>query len=199
MDVIAKIDAQFRALETGDAGLATAAVAPDWTDHESHSDASLAHLRGPALLLAVGAWLRAGLSDLRFVDTVTVADDAHALTYTVLTGTHTGPLVVYRDGGPQRIHAATGRPVRVRQTHIATLRDGDVVTHDAVRDDLGMLGQLGFLPPPPAVALDDAALAVAQEVTEAMRRAAAAVPSSPVISSSPAIRSSPAVSSSPAG
>lgn len=172
MDVIAKIDAQFRALETGDPELAIAAVAPDWTDHESHSDASLAHLRGPALLLAVGAWLRAGLPDLRFVDAVTVADDDHALTYVVLTGTHTGPLVVYRDGRPQRIHAATGRPVRVRQTHIARLRDGEVVAHDAVRDDLAMLGQLGALPPPPTVALDDASLDAAQEVTEAMRRAA---------------------------
>lgn len=184
MDVIAKIDAQFRALETDDAELAIAAVAPDWTDHESHSDASLEHLRGPALLLAVGAWLRAGLPDLRFVDTITVADDSHALTYAVLTGTHTGPLVVYRDGRPQRIYPATGRPVRVRQTHIATLRDGDVVSHDAVRDDLGMLGQLGVLPPPPAVALDEAALAVAGEVTEAMRRAAATVGSA--TSSSPA-------------
>ena len=44
---------------------------------------------------------------------------------------------------------ATSDPFAARQTHWITLSDGAVSEHDAVRDDLGMAKQLGWLPPSP--------------------------------------------------
>jgi len=37
--------------------------------------------------------------------------------------------------------------------HLLDLRDGKVVRHEALRDDVTMLGQLGVFPPSPAVAM----------------------------------------------
>ena len=183
MDVIAKIDAEFRAIETGDAALAAAAVAPDWIDHELHTEASLSSVRGPAALLVVSAWMRSAMPNLRFADAITVADDNHALTYVVLTGQHTGPFVVYRNGRAVRVIPPTGRRIEVRHAHVHELRDGEVVSHRAVRDDLAMLGQLGVLPPTPAGLargigwkISGRARTAVQEVTEAMRAAAATAP-----------------------
>ncbi len=45
----------------------------------------------------------------------------------------------------------TGRSFAVRQCHVFRFRDGLCAEHIAVRDDLGMMTQLGHLPPGPAV------------------------------------------------
>ncbi|MEP6955852.1 MAG: hypothetical protein ABI883_03440 [Chthoniobacterales bacterium] len=39
------------------------------------------------------------------------------------------------------------------QTHWFRVRDGAIVEHDAVRDDLGMAKQLGWIPPRPVYLL----------------------------------------------
>lgn len=179
MDVLTAVRTQFRALESGDPALAHAAVAPDWIDHEASFETGLADLRGPACLLAVGAWLRAGLPDLRFEERATVADDEHVLSYCVLTGRHDGPFVRYRDGRVVQVIPPTGRRIAVKQTHVYGLRDGRVVSHAAVRDDLGMFVQLGLMPPSPAALgrslgwrLSGRAKRAAREVGAAVRRAA---------------------------
>jgi predicted ester cyclase len=46
--------------------------------------------------------------------------------------------------------APTGRPVRVLQFHSFRIRDAQICEHAAVRDDLGMLLQLGLLKRPGA-------------------------------------------------
>lgn len=150
MDVISKVRALFTALETGDAELARAAVSPDWVDHEAHFEQGLGALRGPASLLATGVWLRWGVPDLRFVEQATVADERHVLSYDLFTGTHTGPFISFRGGRVSRVIPPTGRRLEVRQTHVHEVRDGEVVGHVAIRDDLGMLTQLGVLPPTPS-------------------------------------------------
>ena len=43
--------------------------------------------------------------------------------------------------------AATGKPVVMRSIHIYHLRDGLVVSHAAVRDDLETMTQIGLWPP----------------------------------------------------
>ncbi len=48
---------------------------------------------------------------------------------------------------------ATGRRFTVRQFHLFRLADGRLAEHIAVRDDLGMMTQLGFIPPRPGTAL----------------------------------------------
>jgi hypothetical protein len=54
---------------------------------------------------------------------------------------------------------------------VLAVRDGKVVGHEAVRDDMTMLGQLGVFPPTPAMA----ARLAAWKLTGRDRRAAAAV------------------------
>jgi predicted ester cyclase len=54
-----------------------------------------------------------------------------------MMGKHTGPF-----NGIE----ATGRRINHKQVHIFTVADGQVVHHRAVRDDLGLLLQLGWHP-----------------------------------------------------
>jgi predicted ester cyclase len=44
--------------------------------------------------------------------------------------------------------APTRKAVRVLQFHSFLVRDGQILEHEAVRDDLSMLLQLGLLRPP---------------------------------------------------
>ena len=56
-----------------------------------------------------------------------------------LSGTHRGELL----GMPP-----TGRAFSVQHMHMLRMRDGRSCEHWAVRDDLGMLQQLGIIPAP---------------------------------------------------
>ena len=88
-----------------------------------------------------------------------------------MQGRHTGPFVLFRDGKLERVMPPTGREIDYEHMHLLTVRDGKVVLHEAVRDDMTMLGQLGAFPPTPALA----ARLVGWKITGRDRRAAAAV------------------------
>ena len=65
----------------------------------------------------------------------------------IMTGTHLGqPLPLPAAfGGMLAGVAPTGRKVEVLQFHSFRVRDGQISEHSAVRDDLGMLKQLGLI------------------------------------------------------
>ena len=44
--------------------------------------------------------------------------------------------------------APTGKAVKVLQFHSFRIRDGLIIEHSAVRDDMGMIQQLGLVTPP---------------------------------------------------
>jgi predicted ester cyclase len=92
---------------------------------------------GPAGFLATGAWLRDAFSDLRFELRETAADGPTVMAASVMTGRHTGTF----QGIP-----ATGRTFRQQQVHIFTVSGNLITAHRAVRDDLGLLLQLGRRP-----------------------------------------------------
>jgi hypothetical protein len=69
-----------------------------------------------------------------------------------MQGRHTGPFVLFRDGKLDKSVPPTGREIDYEQIHVLTVRDGKVVKHEAMRDDLTMLSQLGVFPPAPAIA-----------------------------------------------
>jgi hypothetical protein len=69
-----------------------------------------------------------------------------------MSGRQTGPFVVFPPGAKPVVFAPTGLPFSVRQVHVFRHRDGQHGEHIAVRDDLGMMTQLGHLPPSPAAA-----------------------------------------------
>ena len=93
---------------------------------------------GPDGLRQALALLRAAFPDGRYVIEDLIGEDDRLAARLVFRGTHQGP---YR-GIP-----ATGRRVAQAQVHVLRLAGGQVVEHWAVRDDLGLLHQLGVAPP----------------------------------------------------
>ena len=70
-----------------------------------------------------------------------VIDDHMTAAYVTMSGTHEGGLP---PGLP-----ATHKPFAVKHVHLIRFaQDGRAVEHSAVRDDLGMVMQLGLLPSP---------------------------------------------------
>jgi predicted ester cyclase len=64
----------------------------------------------------------------------------------VMTGIHRGqPLLPEVFGGMLKGVAPTGKSVRVLQFHSFRIAGGEITEHAAVRDDLGMLQQLGII------------------------------------------------------
>jgi predicted ester cyclase len=129
----------FRLIENGDVELAEQIIATGFVNEEAEDDPDDAErqLHGPAGFLATSRWLRDAFSDLRFELQETVAEADTVMAAAVMTGRHTGPFNGI---------APTGRPIAHKQVHIFTIADGQISRHRAVRDDLGLLLQLGWRP-----------------------------------------------------
>ena len=82
--------------------------------------------------------LREAIPDLHMEVHEALAEGDLVAYRATLTGTQTGPL----QGIPP-----TGRPFSAQQMHFLRMRDGKASEHWACRDDLGMLMQLGIIPP----------------------------------------------------
>jgi steroid delta-isomerase-like uncharacterized protein len=122
-----------RLMNEGQLDLADELVSPDFLNHDAPPDAP----RGPAGLRFMVTMLRTAFPDLHVDVLQTIAEDDTVVVRTTLRGTHTGPFL----GIPP-----TGRPFVQDQIHILRFKDGKAVEHHEVRDDLGMLQQLGVLP-----------------------------------------------------
>ena len=129
----------FRLIENGDVELAEQIIATGFVNEEAEDDPDdvARQLHGPAGFLATSRWLRNAFSDLRFELQETVAEGDTVMAAAVMTGRHTGPFNGI---------VPTGRRIAHRQVHIFTIADGQISRHRAVRDDLGLLLQLGWRP-----------------------------------------------------
>lgn len=145
--------ALFRILETGDPRLAVEAVAADNVNRESAVAPPACAIPGPAGTLASGAWMRSAFSDLRFPILGFAEGDGQVWVRLRMQGRHTGPFVRFRDGKLDQAIPPTGREIDFEQVHMVQIRNGQVGGHEAVRDDMTMLAQLGVFPPSPAVAV----------------------------------------------
>ncbi|MEQ8146170.1 ester cyclase [Streptomyces sp. OP7] len=143
----------FRVLETGDAALAADVVHDRFSNREADVAPAACSLRGPAGVLASSAWLRGAFDGLRFPIDDIGHDGGRVWVRLRMQGRHTGPFVRFRDGALDQVVPPTGRDVDFEQIHVLDLRDGLVLRHEAVRDDVTMLQQLGVFPPTPGVAL----------------------------------------------
>jgi predicted ester cyclase len=157
----------FRVLETGDPALAAEVVHEDFHNREAAVSPTACALPGPAGVLASGAWMRFAFSDLTFPVLGIARDDEQVWVRLRMQGRHTGPFVRFRDGALDQAIPPTGRDIDFEQIHVLELRDGKVVGHEAVRDDMTMLGQLGVFPPAPATALRMVAWRVTGRATRA--------------------------------
>lgn len=126
-------------------------VHPDAVNHEASTEPPATRGRGPEAFFATGEWLRDAFSDLTWHTAESVVGDDLVVTYGFMSGTHTGPFVVWTDDGDvERVFVPTGQSFTVRQAHFQRIEDGLVAEHWAVRDDQGMAMQAGWLPPTPA-------------------------------------------------
>ena len=85
----------------------------------------------------MAAMLRTAFPDIRYTTEEVIGEGDTVVARTTLRGTHTGPFLGL---------APTGRRVEQAQIHILRFAGGKAVEHRAVRDDLGLLRQLGAIP-----------------------------------------------------
>ncbi|MEV6024602.1 ester cyclase [Streptomyces sp. NPDC052036] len=97
--------------------------------------------------------MRSAFSDLRLPVLGVAGNDDQVWVRLRMQGRHTGPFVRFRDGRLDQAIPPTGREIDVEQVHLLDVREGKVVRHEAIRDDITMLGQLGVFPPAPATAV----------------------------------------------
>lgn len=110
-----------------------------------------ARQRGPEGLKATIRWLHRAFTDMRFeFHEVLVAGDRAVARVTLHARQH-GPFVVHDspDGRVTDAFPSNGRTFAAPQTHWFRITGGAIAEHDAVRDDLGMAKQLGWIPPTP--------------------------------------------------
>lgn len=96
--------------------------------------------------------MRSAFSDLRFPILGVARNDQQIWVRLRMQGRHTGPFVRFKDEALDQAIPPTGRAIDFEQIHVLDLCDGKVIRHEAVRDDITMLGQLGVFPrprPPP--------------------------------------------------
>jgi predicted ester cyclase len=128
-----------RLLAGGETELAEQLVHPDFVNNEADPE----RRNGPSGAAATSEWLRSCFGNLRYDIHRVFVDGDMAAAYVTMHGTHEGGLP---PGVP-----ATHKPFAVKHVHLFRFADdGRVVEHSAVRDDLGMVMQLGLLPPPAA-------------------------------------------------
>ncbi len=108
-------------------------IAPECINHEVPPGMNN---RGPESIHQVVMMLRSAFPDLHFTIEELVAEGDTVAARVTLSGTHLGPFMGM---------APTGRSVRQAQMHFVRFRDGKGIEHRAVRDDLGMMQQLGVI------------------------------------------------------
>jgi predicted ester cyclase len=119
--------------EGGNVDLADELVHPAFADHEpAHPD----HPRGPQAVKETVRGLRATFADLRFEVEDEVAEGDMVVQRATMSGRHTGVLMG---------REPTDREFAVRHIYIWRIQDGRIAEHWGVRDDLGMLRQLGLI------------------------------------------------------
>ena len=122
-------------LNRGNLAVADEVVDPKCIDHEAHPGGD----SGPESMRTLIIMLRTAFPDLHFTIEHLVAEGDTVAGRLTMTGTHEGPLM----GMPP-----TGRKIQQASTHFVRFRDGKAIEHWGVRDDMGMMRQMGLMPEP---------------------------------------------------
>ena len=120
----------------GDLAIVDELVAPDFLNHDGPPGMNN---RGPDSTRQIVRMLRTAFPDLHVTIEELVAEGDTVAGRVTMRGTHLGPF--------QGI-APTGRSFQQDHMHFVRFRDGKAIEHRAVRDDLGMMRQLGVIPAP---------------------------------------------------
>ena len=109
------------------------------------------HLRtvGRAGMKAVFETLYAVFPDFRYTIEEMIAEGDRVVCKVNMTGTHRGqPVLREAFSGMLNGVTPTGKSVKVLQFHSFHIREGLIAEHAAVRDDMGMVLQLGLVQRP---------------------------------------------------
>jgi steroid delta-isomerase-like uncharacterized protein len=127
----------FDAFNSGDLEAFALTVAEDSVNH-----AAIPQAQGRRGALSIVEKLRRAFPDMRMAVDDMIAEGDRVVCRLTVTGTHTGPLDFAKFPLP-----ATGKHFRTTHIHVFRLADGVIAERWAERDDLGMLQQLGVMPP----------------------------------------------------
>ena len=83
--------------------------------------------------------LRTAFPDLHFAIEDLIAEGDTVAGRLTMNGTHTGPLMSM---------PPTRRAIRQAHMHFVRFRDGKAIEHWGLRDDVGMMRQIGLMPEP---------------------------------------------------
>ncbi|HEY7122375.1 MAG TPA: ester cyclase [Ktedonobacterales bacterium] len=114
--------------------LADELLTPDSINHETPPGVTA---EGPESLKQIVTMLKAAFPDFRMTVEDMIAEGDQVVSRTTLSGTHQGTFM----GIPP-----TGKRFRQQQIHVVRVSDGKAAEHWAVRDDVGMMQQLGVMP-----------------------------------------------------
>ena len=142
----------FRLIEDHDLDAVAANVTADFVNWRSADEPMAARMPGAKGMAATVTWLNRAFAGLRFEIHETIVSGDRVVVRVTMHATQHGSFVVHdsADGAVTAVFPSRGRTAAVRQTHWFTVVDGKISEHDAVRDDLGMAQQLGWVPPNPA-------------------------------------------------
>ena len=130
----------------GDRSVFEEVVSADAVNHEAKNEPPAARVPGPEGFFATALWLRDAFADLKLEVKHVVEQDGLVVVDAVMSGRHEGPAATYDEYGRiDQVIAPTGKRFSVRQTHWLRVADGKVAEHWAVRDDLGMAKQAGWM------------------------------------------------------
>ena len=141
LDPVALVRGVYDALNRGDAAAAAR--------YYAHGAVNHGQVVGRNGMRAVFEGLLSTFPDIRFELGECVVQDDRVVCLLVMTGSHLGrPTTPTLFQGALTGVEPTGRRVEVRQAHEFRIEAAEIVEHGAIRDDLGMLRQLGLYEPP---------------------------------------------------
>ncbi len=128
----------YEAFNTGNVDSLDNYVAEDMMDHQM--DTMITQKQGIAGLKETIGVMRGAFPDLKFTVKAMATSGDTLLSYIAFSGTNTGMMM----GMPP-----TNKSFSIDGADVVIFKDGKLAEHWGVEDDLGMMKQLGMMPPPP--------------------------------------------------
>lgn len=130
----------------GDFDAIAANVGARFWDMQGGDTPAATRAHGPTAFAATVRWLRTAFTDIVFDVHRVFVDGDRAVLYVTMHARQHGPFTILNPRGPDVVFESQGRTCHVRAAHMFRIEGGRVVEHDAVRDDMSMARQLGWIP-----------------------------------------------------
>jgi predicted ester cyclase len=139
----------LRIVASGDVDATATNVGEEFWDMQGGDRPEAVRPHGPDAFAGTVRWLHTAFTDIAFEIHRAFVDGDHAVLYVTMHARQHGPFVVPGADGADVRFESRGRECHVRAVHMFRVAGGRIVHHDAVRDDLTMARQLGWIPSGP--------------------------------------------------